>query len=408
MILRNCLCMSVTLAAITLGTAESAAQVESSFRASAWSGDRNNTEDEDPVANLELWGRGRWGAWEGFSIHAEGWVALDPAGDGEADMDLREGYLTWRLDGVRIVAGRQLFAWGRADRLNPTDVFSARDLRRLVDDESDNRLGIGALTARVDLSGGEFSAIWAPEFRASELPQSFDPLGLPVLHEQPDDAAKQFALRYDRFGRSFDWSATYAEVLDRTPWISITGAARPDLALNRFHPKFRMIGGDIATTIGSFGVRAEAAAYDYDDAALRGAALRKPRLALVLGVDHDLPGQINVNMEGLVRTSEALPASPSQAPAARVNGAIQYGWRDTVVGGLLRVRKLFDADRGLIEASAGAFAGGGNYLQFRFGYAIADGIRLTVMAEQYAGEPHTLLGRLEDNSLVTVGIRLGY
>jgi hypothetical protein len=169
-----------------------------------------------------------------------------------------------------------------------------------------------------------------------------------------------------------------------------------------------MIGADIAATIGSIGVRAEAAVYEYDGEALRGATPRKPTFALALGADRDFAGQVNVSLQALVRASEALPASPDQAPVAATNAAVQFAWRDMVVGGILRARKAFDGDRGAFEVSAGGFSGGGDYGQVKFGYAIADGVRLTAMAEVYSGKADTLLGRLKHNSLATLGVRFGF
>lgn len=388
------------------GVAE--AQVETSLRASVWSSERTAVPDGGVIADVEAWARGRWKLGEAVSLKVEGWAASDPVGDDAAALDVREAYVAWQPDRVRLTAGRQVFAWGRADRLNPTDVLGARDQRRLVDDEGDNRLGVGALSAQFEIARGQLNLIWAPEFRGSRLPQDFGASGIAVRQEAPPWDAGQFALRYERFGQALDWSVTYAEVVDRTPWVSRTPANEPQ-GLILFHPRLRMLGADAATTLGPFGLRAEAAAYAYDDSDLRGAAIRKPRFALALGMDREFPGQININVQALVRTAETLAPPPGlQLQAARANGAIQYAWRDTVVGGLVRVRKTFADDRASLEATLGGFSGGGRYEQVRLNYALRDGVRLTAMAEQFSGLPQTLLGRQQDNSLFTLGVRFGY
>lgn len=382
---------------------------ETSIRTSAWSDNRTGSLEDDATFTAELWGRGRWEAGEGISLHAEGWLATDPVGSGRGDADLREAYIGWTGEGVRIKAGRQVFAWGRADRLNPTDILSARDYRRLVVDDDDTRLGIAAVSAQVDIAGGELSLIWAPEFRRTTLPQLVAPYRVPLYQRDPGNPESQFAVRYEQFGQSLDWSVTYAEAFDRVPWAERTDAPDGTLAVTLNYPRHKMLGADIATTIADYGVRAEAAFYDYDSPSLIGIAARVPRFALALGADRDLPGQFNINVQALVRSNESIQSpAPRLAPFARGNGSVHYTWRDTVVGGLVRVRHSFDSDQGSLEASVGGFSGGGNFAQVKLVYALADGIRLIGMAERYAGSPGTQLGRLKDNSLFTIGIRYGY
>ena len=407
---KGALCAAAAAATLIVCDRPADAQAESSLRVSGWTGDRRGGSDDDPVANFELWLRNEWVESERLSFRAEGWAALDPVGEGEAGLDLREGYLSWRGDGLRIKAGRQVFAWGKADRLNPTDVMTARDQRRLVEDEDDNRLGIAAVTVQHDLAGGDLSLIWAPEFRATELPQSFTGLGFPLRYDAPSDKERQGAVRYERFGATVDWSVTLARVADRTPWLSLRGDEElMDNVVGVFHPAFSMVGADMATTIAGYGVRAEAAAYDYDDKNLRGSVWLRPAFALALGVDRDLPGQVNVNAQLLLRHNErTYGVTESEIPFANANALLHYAWDENVTGGLIRVRKLFDADRGSIEGTVGGFDGGGNYLQLKLSYAIGDGIRFIMMAENFGGASNTYLGRLSDNSLISIGLRVGY
>lgn len=388
--------------------APSALAQEISLRTSVWSENRTGVEEEQPSFNTELWGRGRWDVAEGIEVHAEGWVATDPVGGDEPAADIREAYVSWQAGDIRISAGRQVFAWGRADRLNPTDVLSSRDHRRLVESDDDMRLGIAAVSAEMDVADGTLSVIWAPEFRATRLPIRLGLFNVPMFDDRPNDDASQFAVRYEQFGQSVDWSVTYAEALDRTPWLKRTDLPNTP-AFTLVYPRLAMLGGDVATTIGEVGVRAEAAIYDYDREMLRDAAARAPKFALALGADYDFPGQLNVNVQALMRMNEDLAGPPApRAALARQNAVIHYTWRSTVVGGLVRVRQAFDGDRGSAEASVGGFSGGGEFLQLKASYAIADGVRLTAMGEFYGGEPATQLGRLKENNLVTIGIRYGF
>ncbi|WP_269716693.1 hypothetical protein [Caulobacter sp. NIBR2454] len=400
----------ILIAALAFGTLALAssparAEVEFSTRAGLWSGTRLNQPDEGLFARAEIWMRSTTALNSVLEVRTEGWVSTDPAGDNDAGIEVRQALVAAKLGGLRLEAGRDVYAWGRTDRINPTDVVGPRDHRRLVDDENDNRRGIATVRALVDVAGGELSLHWLPEFRATELPTVAVP-GVEDVH--PDSPEQQFAVRYERFGAAFDWSVSYAQVADRTPWVSVAmQGGRPVTSLR--HPTLRMFGGDFATTLGPYGVRGEAAIYDYDDDDLTGVARRRPAIAVVLGADRDFPGQLNVNVQGVVRMSKSLPETPpALAPVALRNGTVQIAWRDTLTGGTVRVRKAFAADRASVEASAAAYEGGGRFAQMRASYAIRDGVRLTALAERFEGNAATLFGGLKNNNVISLGVRVGF
>ena len=380
------------------------ADVETSWRVAGWSGNRLSQAGEGALANAEVWVRAA-APGEDVSFRFEAWGAADPVGQGGGKADLREASLTLTPGPLRLTAGRQIHAWGRSDRINPTDVVGARDLQRLTEDDGDNRLGIAGVTAQLDMAGGVASLHWLPEFRPNQLPFT---LPAPAIRDLPGNPEGQFALRYERYGQAFDWSVSYADLADRTPWLDLDQAAgQPQIILR--HPHQRMLGGDLATTLGAYGVRAEAAFYDYDRGELTGLAPRRPKFALVLGADRDLPSQLNINIQAVLRASDTLaaPTGPKTAIARR-NAAIQYGWRDTVVGAAVRLRKAIGAERGSVEATVAAYAGGGTYAQFRLTFAVADGLRASLLAERFAGQSASLFGGLEENSLIALGLRAGF
>lgn len=391
-------------AAALCGASAARAELETSWRMGAWSGPRLG-EAKPGLLAAEVWARGRWLAADGASARLEAWAGADPVGRGETGLDAREAAVAFESGPLRLTAGRQLYAWGRSDRINPTDVVGARDLRRLTEEDGDNRRGIAAVSAELDLAGGVVSLHWLPEFRPTVLPVS---PGAPGRRVAPDGTATQVAVRYERFGRAVDWSLSYADLADRTPWFDLgLEAGRPSLALR--HPRLRTLGGDLATTLGPYGVRAEAALYDYDRADLTGLSPRRPRFAVVLGADRDLPGQVNLNVQAVVRGADSLPVPAGlQARSAARNASVQYAWRDTVTGGAVRLRKPFAAERGAVEATLAGYGGGGAYAQVRVGYALRDGLRATLLAERFSGGDESLFGRLKDNTLITLGLRAGF
>ena len=126
---------SVALAGPALaGSGLAGPSIEYSARAAAWSGDRTGT-NESIEASAEIWLRARQDLGNGATLRFEGWAGVNPDGTGRANADLREAQLRFSVAGLSLAVGRQVTVWGRADRINPTDVAAARDYRRLVEDE---------------------------------------------------------------------------------------------------------------------------------------------------------------------------------------------------------------------------------------------------------------------------------
>ncbi|WP_310498623.1 DUF1302 family protein [Sandarakinorhabdus sp.] len=386
--------------------------VELSGRASAWSSDRTGT-DESIEAAAEVWLRVRQGLGEKAALRVEGWAGINPDGTGKLAGDIREAQMRLTAGGVTVSAGRQISVWGRADRINPTDVAAARDYRRLTEDEDDNRLGLAGVSLALPLAGGTLAAHWLPEFRATVLPIVLAGPGLASRQERVNAPETQFALRYERFGGRFDWSVTYANVADRTPWLAIAQSGDHSAVgapvLVQHHPRFAMLGGDLATTLGDFGLRLELAGYEYASSAARGQAGRLPRFAGVLGIDRSFRGQWSIIAQAVLRMnrSSALAADASPLVSDR-NNLIHSAWRDTILGGTIRVRKGLAGDRGAIEATVAAFTGGGNYVQLKASHRLNDTLRLSLLAERHGGVRGTFFGQLRPNNMISIAVRAGF
>ncbi len=382
--------------------------IDLSGRASAWSSDRTGT-DAGMEAAAELWLRVRQGLGDGATLRLEGWAGVNPDGTGQVTGDVREAQLRLTAGGLAASAGRQTSVWGRADRINPTDVAAARDYRRLVEDEDDNRLGLVSVAMAVPLAGGTLAVHWLPEFRATVLPVQIAGAGLASRQERPAAAETQFALRYERFGSRIDWSVTYADVADRTPWLAIDRSVAGAPTLVQHHPRHAKLGGDFSTTLGDFGVRLEVAGYDYADDATRGQAGQVPRFAGVLGVDRSFRGQWSVIAQAVLRVSRAAALAPGASPVlSGRNDVIHSAWQDTIFGGTIRVRKGLAGDRAAIEATVAAFTGGGNYVQLKASHRLNDTLRLSLLAEHHGGARGTFFGQLRPNNTVAFAVRAGF
>ncbi len=387
----------------TAGPVYANASVEPSARLSMWSSDRLN-QDESAVPSLDFWVRANADISEAVSLRFEGWAGLNPSGTGDPGGDIREAVIDLKAGDVRLTAGRQMFAWGRADRINPTDVISSRDQRRLVDEDEDNRRGLASISVSLPLAGGTFGLHWLPEFRPTVLPQTLSSPGLAIADVRPQHSERSFAVRYERFGETVDWSVTYSSAPGRIPLFSLSRAVTTPVVGVRY-PWLKMLGGDLATTIGSYGLRFEVAGYDYNRTGLATALTRVPRFAATLGVDRSFSGQWSVIVQAALRLSRRT--GEMGAFAAR-NATINGAWNDAIFGSFARVRKGFSGDRGSVEVVGASFTGGGALGQVKGSYALRDGIRITALVERYAGPSESYLGRLRGNNLFMIGLRAGF
>lgn len=399
-------CLAFALAAQGSQTAFAQADAKFSGRIQQWSGDRLNRPD-NATTNAEAWVKAKLPIGETVTLRGEGWVGLDPHGTGEVGGDLREGLIEINAGPITFKAGRQLFAWGRADRVNPTDVLAPRDYSRLVVEEDENRLGQAAVSLSVPLAGGIITGHWVPEFRVSILPQNLQAIGLPVIKNEPADQGS-YAVRYERFGGAIDFALAAADLPDRLPWLALgTNGTTPTLELR--HPRVQMVGADLATTVSDFGLRVEVAHYFHGKAFLQGLSPRRPLFAATIGIDRSFRGQWMIIGQAIVRrASDAEPVAARQQVLADRNAIIHGAWRKTIIGATLSIRKTFAADRGNAELTGAVLSGGGRFLQARASFAIADSVRVQILGEHFDGPAASYFGRQSANNNVMIGLRAGF
>lgn len=401
----GCVALSFTFHPFTEVRAES--DIQPSFRLNAWSSNRLNNGDQGTISG-EIWGRARTTVSPNLSVKVEAWIGTDPVAKREAGGDIREAYAILTLGEIKLTAGRQLLGWGRADRINPTDMVSARDLRRLVDEEEDNRLGLGVVSISAPLVGGTVTAHWLPEFRASKLPQNLVENGLAVLRRAPVKSENDFAIRYERLGSKFDIALTYADVTERLPWLTLTLAPNGRPALQAVHPRIQMFGADMATTIGNYGIRAEVATYTYNRDGIRQFSSGKTRFAGVVGIDRSFAGQWSIILQGLLRANDRTTVLGQNAPVADRNAQIHGAWKPLILGGFARVKKGFSGDRASAEIVGAMLTGGGRFGQVKMAYTLRDSVKLHFLAERYGGRQDGYLGRQKRNSLIMLGLTAGF
>jgi hypothetical protein len=346
---------------------------------------------------------------------AEGWVGdEDFVHLGQPIGDLREGYVDGTFGPLRLRVGRQLAVWGRADTLNPTDNLSPRDYTLLVVNDGDQRLG--ELVAKSSVTVGSFTLteIWLPEFRPNTLPLGYPPAGVTMQEVYPGvvPAFAQGAFKIEQSGTALDWSISYFNGFDRNPDFGILSVSPTRLALGLVHKRIRVVGADADTTIGRFGLRAEAAYTFTDDSSGNDPLTKNPFLYGVVGGDRTFGEELNVNVQYAVRVITRWH-DPTWAPAPLTEVAEQEALltqqQDRVQNGMsLRVADKWINETLTAEVSGLYWFTRNNFvIRPRLGYEFTDHWTAVAGADVYGGPSDSFLGRLQSSSGAFVEVRYG-
>jgi hypothetical protein len=245
-----------------------------------------------PAGAVELRGRvfldGRVTFGERLAVRAAAWAeGLAGERNGTARraavVQPHEITLTWSTRAVELTAGAGQVVWGRLDEFQPTDVVNPIDVTRFfLEGRAEARRAVGLARARVFLPGGAtLDGVYVPVFRAA----TFDMLGdatspfalaprqvcvpggcLPVVTSAlrpPVRAgnAQGGAWLSATTGR-VDWALMAWRGFEAVPLYVAGGPLVPGaraLAVDAVHPRTTVVGGDVETVRGAWGLRGEVA-----------------------------------------------------------------------------------------------------------------------------------------------------
>jgi hypothetical protein len=161
--------------------------------------------------------------------------------------------------------GRQFIRWGKADILNPTDVFAPKDYLSSV--VSSDFLGVVAARVTYESGSNTVDVVWQPLFTPSRTPllnQRWTALpseaqGIPIL----DNGAiypggSQYGVRFNHLGAGYEASACFFEGYNNLPLFTATPASG-GVDVQRYYPKLRLYGADLAVPLHWFTVKTEGA-----------------------------------------------------------------------------------------------------------------------------------------------------
>jgi hypothetical protein len=380
-----------------------------SLRAAYWSSSRSlNNQDNLPVAALWLHGSSQLAP--GVSLFAEGWVRNDDLFKAEATSGLfRQGYLDLRFGPLDLRLGKQIIAWGRADRINPTDNLTPKDFTLLVPEDSDQRSGTTGIKATYHWASFSLIGVWLPTFEPDTIPIQQPPPTFTLRERVPGEPVSQWAVKIEQAGREVDWSVSYFEGFDLHPDLEIMDIGLSGVNLALTHHRIQVIGADAATAVGPYTLRGEAA-YTFTKHS-QNSQVKSPFFALVLGGDRTVLQNLNINLQYILRVISEFQA-PREIPDPLLRGvAIQRAMINNQLDRVqqsvaLRISKKWlndtlNAELGsIVSLTRSDFA-----VRPKITYAITDHVKATVGADIFRGGIPSFFGRLRDTSTAYAELR---
>jgi hypothetical protein len=383
-----------------------------SARAAVWSSSRS-LDDEKDLTPLQLWIRSSATfehADTRFRLYGEGWTEVQPNGtDSRTDGRLREAYVQLSRGAFELRGGWQIFAWGRADGINPTDNLTPRKLTFLTRDTEDQRFGTPALRGTWFSGPISMNLIWLPGFDASEMPW---PKQAPDRHDvDPSNRTAQWATRLELVRGDFEGSISYFDGYDVLPSQAIMTSSSPQILV--IHDRLKIAGADFAKTFGRVVLRSELAHTETAAAHPGAVFVKQPQWYVVAGGERSFGEYLDINLQYYYRhvdgeaTPYGLPAAAQSIARVFAVTAQQY---DRIDHGLtLRL-----ADQWLNETLEASVSGVLSLERRAFllrpviKYRATDAWTISIGAEVFRGDDRTLYGFLKSNSTSYIELRWGF
>jgi hypothetical protein len=327
--------------------------------------------------------------------------------------DLREGYAQMTLGGVDLRAGRQVTVWGRADKVNPTDAWSTRDLTLLAPDDDDQRLGVVSLQATENVGAYRVIALWQPEWRYPGLPIPPLPQGVSVTNVAPASPARQFGVKLDHSGSGIDWSVSYSHTLNRTPDFTVLSLEPQGLRVGLVYRNVGIVGADAAVPVGKFGLRGEVAYtrnLDHEHDPLS----QKRNVFAVLGAERTFGGVLNINAQYLYRrTFDFLRPTSVPDPDIRLLAEQVQRLSNQLAPNMhgVSLRINHKAWNETLESEISAvmwFERGDTVIGPKVTYAFTDRLKGIIGAQLYRGPSASFFGELRPLSTAYAELRMGF
>jgi len=391
-----------------------AAQLSGSLRAAYWSSNRS-LDDGDHFGVAALWLKSAPKLGPNASLLIDGWVGNQDLVHEEATTgELREAYLDLHLGALDLRIGKQIIVWGRADRLNPTDNLTPRDFTLLVPEDTDQRSGAAGIQATYHIGSFALTGVSLLTFEPHHVPVGRPPDGSTLGTRYPGNPVSQWAAKVDHTGGRLDWSLSYFDGFDPYPDLSLDRVRRTGVDALLANHRIRVVGADAASTVGPYGLRAEAAYTITRDTRGDNPEIKNPFFYLVVGGDRTFLDNLNINVQYIFRRvfnfqdpNDIL--NPIRRELARQENLLNNQIDAVQHSMSLRVSKKWLNDTletevrlilGFIRLDA--------VVRPKIIYAVTDNLKLTVGADVFRGDEHSFFGRLRDNTTAYAEIQRSF
>jgi hypothetical protein len=384
--------------------------ITGSLRGGFWSSNRR-VDDESNIAVASAWLKLDKKLDNGIGLYAEGYlVNEDVFGDQRDSSRLREAYLEGRKGQFDYRVGKQTIAWGRADRLNPTDNLTPRDFTLLAPDVDEDRYGVLAAKGMWNFTPSiNLTAVWLPEFQPNVV-------ALPSVpgtryHEELPTSSRTWALKFDQSGGAVDWSVSYFNGFDLAADISRGAVVGGITTINLKHNRLKVFGGDIATARGDYRYAFEAAYARTDDPDGVDPGVKNPFFYGVFGIERDFGDNLDVIVQIFMRQVQNYSAPEDIAdPAIRalaIQQAVvsnQYDRRQEGVSARI-AKKWFNETLEGELAAVMLLNRDGFSIRPKLTYAVSDTLKVMGGVEWFHGSDKTTYGLLEKNKGLFAEVR---
>lgn len=371
--------------------------------ASLWSSDRQLNHDRGLVVGHAKMSAS-WQPVDQIALQTEGsLVSLSNRhGHHHNNSLLKEWVVEFKRMPCTPALGKRFISWGKTDALNPTDLLSPTDYRRLVNKDTDQREGAWGLHLNCPLGPGRVQAHLLDPFHFNQVP----------LQQQPGiefEANKarlrpSGALRYEVMGEMADWSVSYINGYDLWPTLTLRSMSPQGLRIGRSATPMRMVGADMAISQGAMIYRAETAWVDYPRAFASNQTQRRPYFSTVIQAERSLGDRHTISAQVFakhLRGSLQPPANPIMNDLQSAQALISNELDRDQVGLTFRYARPLWESRGEMDVFA-VYSHPRNdwMMRGRLHYSLSDTQRFSVGFDLLRGPQNSYLGNLRDNSLI--------
>jgi len=400
--------LALTLLAVSSVSAQEASLADVDIRgnvsAGLWSGDRVlSGQRETTFAKLLLQVSGKWDAAWSFHGNAS-YSYVDQVGDLVASkatkVHLRDAYVKWDGEQTEWKLGTQVFSWGRADRINPTDNLSARDFTSpfVVDDEQ--RLGSFASSFSQDLNANTRLNLVVQKVKKSVFPSDRLETKIALL---PDARQYDYAIKLDQIGSDIDWSVSYFDGVEKSRSLELVPSGGNLKTLQRGYRAMQALGADAAGTFGAWGLRAEVAYWRFKQDPKPNSG-RLSHWFGVVGIERNLAANATFGMQYFFRRFSSDPrfletplAWKPLVSVVQIANNQFHQWQDGVT--VRYAQRLMNDQLDYEIVAMTNLRDGDVAFRPRLNYRYSDSTKWVFGCDFFRGRDHSFFGSLKKNSL---------